>query len=312
VDQTRSPELWAAARSLLERSELSRHATSVVLSRNGERMAWQSGELPGVGTVDEHTVMYVASVTKQLVAALAAMAVHEGVMGYHEPVTSYLASLPGWLDRVRVHHLLHHTSGLPELTEPWTDDLDNLGVLDRLRWCPGPDAPAGTRFSYNNAGYVLLAAAVEAALQQPIQVLASSRVFAPLGMTDSRLGGLAPVRLEGRPAVPRTVGDGGWWTSAAGLHRWLVALNRGRLGAALTRTLETPGRLDDDTPLDYAWGMRVSQVGGRRTLTHGGSWPGWLTKTVRQPELGIAVCVLSTAPDETLVSETALLLAGLA
>jgi len=312
VDQTGSPELWAAARSLLERSELSRHPTSVVVSRHEARAAWQSGELPGVGAVDEHTVMYVASVTKQLVAALAAMAVDAGVMGYHEPVTSYLGSLPGWLDRVRVRHLLHHTSGLPELTDPWADDLDNPGVLDRLRSCPGPDAPAGTRFSYSNTGYVLLAAAVEAALQQPIQALARSRVFTPLGMTDSRLGGPAPVRLDGRRDVPRTVGDGGWWASAADLHRWLVALNRGWLGAALTRALETPGRLDDGTPLDYAWGMRVSQVGGRRTLTHGGTWPGWLAKTVRQPERGIAVCVLSTAPDETLVSETALQLAGLA
>jgi CubicO group peptidase (beta-lactamase class C family) len=312
VTGTGAVDTWAEARGVLEGSELSRHATSVIVSRTSERMAWQSGELPGLGAVHERTVMYVASVTKQLVAALVAMVVDEGAMSYHEPVTSYLASLPGWVDRVRVRHLLHHTSGLPELTEPGTAGLDNLGVLDRLRSSPAPDARPGTRFCYSNTGYVLLATALEAALQQPVETLARARVFVPLGMADSRLGPPVPVRLTGRPDVPRTVGDGGWWTSAADLHRWLVALNTARFGAPLTRTLETPGRLDDGTPLDYAWGMRVSEVAGRRTLTHGGSWPGWLSKTVRQPAEGVAVCVLSTAPDEVLVSETALRLASLA
>jgi CubicO group peptidase (beta-lactamase class C family) len=256
--------------------------------------------------------MYVASVTKQLVAALVAMAVDEGAMGYHEPLTSYVPSLPGWAKRVGLRHLLHHTSGVPEVTEPWTDDLDNACVLDRLRSSPGPDTPPGTRFCYSNTGYVLLAAAVESALYHPIETLARDRVFVPLGMDHSRLGGPAPVRLDGQPDVPRTVGDGGWWTCAADLHRWLVALNRAGLGERITRRLETPGQLDDGIPLDYAWGVRISQVGRRRTLTHGGSWPGWRALTLRQPEEGIAVCVLSTSPDEALVSETGLRLASLA
>jgi CubicO group peptidase (beta-lactamase class C family) len=111
------------------------------------------------------------------------------------------------------------------------------------------------------------------------------------------------------PDPPGTVGDGGWWVSIQDLARWLDALNRGELGHEVTAMMEQPGRLNDGTPLDYAWGVRVRPHRAGRLITHGGTWPGWLSKTVRIPEAGIAVAVLCHGADETATSNLGLALA---
>jgi CubicO group peptidase (beta-lactamase class C family) len=306
---------------LLRHTDLAQTPTSVAVTRGGETLWWQAGQLPGSDSVTASSVFYAASVTKQLTATLVAMTIDTGLLGYDDPVTEVLPDLPAWMSPrrtgsgVRIRHLLHHTSELPEVTSPLVAGLDNTVVLERLRRHPAPETPPGRRFGYSNTGYVVLAGAVEAVLAQPFATLVDTRIFRPLGLSGSRLGGPAPVLLPDEPPPPLTVGDGGWWTSAVDLTAWLRALNGaasddGVLGAELVERLETPGRLDDGTPLDYAWGMRATQSGGRRTLTHGGSWPGWLAKTVRQPDQEIAVCVLSASSDETCVSELGVALAA--
>jgi CubicO group peptidase (beta-lactamase class C family) len=296
---------------LIEDSSISRAATSVAVTLGENTVQWQAGTLPITGEVVPNSVMYAASVTKQLTATLVALAVESGALGYESAVSVYLPELPDWMRTVRVRHLLHHTSAVPEVAGEVGNNLDNARVLHRVQRCPPPERPPGTAFAYSNTGYVLLAAAIEARFQEPFPELVRRRIFAPLNLVDSTLGGPPPVSLPGEPDPPATVGDGGWWTSSVDLDRWLVALNnasggatiRGTgLNARLLETLQTPGRLDDDSPLDYAWGMRLTWLEGHRTLTHGGSWPGWSSKTLRQPDRGLAVCVLSTASDERAVS----------
>jgi CubicO group peptidase (beta-lactamase class C family) len=75
------------------------------------------GAVAGVPVAPD-TVMYGASVTKQLVAFLLALGVEAGRTNPDDPITQWLPELPGWIYGVRLHHLLHHTSGLPDLAAP--------------------------------------------------------------------------------------------------------------------------------------------------------------------------------------------------
>src|SRR5207248_10360904 len=59
------------------------------------------------------------------------------------------------------------------------------------------------------------------------------------------------------------------------------------------RRASTTGALDDGTPLDYAWGVRVFRVGGNRVESHGGSWEGATAKLVRLPDLGVSFAALA-------------------
>lgn len=256
------------------------------------------------------TVMYGASVTKQLLGYLTAGAIEDGRLGCDARVVDILSGLPAWLREVRVRHLLHHTSGVPEVTDaPLGPAGDNGVVLDRLRALDCEPISPGMRFAYSNTGYVVLAEVIAAAYASPLDQLARKHIFGPLMMGDSRLGG-QPAWVPGFPDPPGSIGDGGLWTTLSDLTTWLCALNRRRPRAAAAARLESPGRFDDGSSLDYGWGVRVTKTAAGRLITHGGSWPGWLAKTVRYPERDIAVAVLSHDSDEPAISQLGITLAA--
>jgi CubicO group peptidase (beta-lactamase class C family) len=102
-----------------------------------------------------------ASVTKLLSAYAALLAVEEGALGLDDP-----AGPPG----STVRHLLAHASGVAP---------DSRSVV----------AGVGTRRIYSNAGFEMLAEAVEAASNMPFAAYLAAGVLEPLGMSASQLVG---------------------------------------------------------------------------------------------------------------------------
>jgi CubicO group peptidase (beta-lactamase class C family) len=242
---------------------------------------------PARGGPTTTTLIYMASLAKQVTAACAALLARDGRLDVDAPVP--------WSPEVRVRHLIHHTAGLPA-EHPTGTDRTSAGVL---RAAGRLDAPPGTRQSYSNVGYVRLAEVIGAAAGEPLPEFARRRIFEPLGMTDTlfwsgpgpRPPGAAP--LDPPHPAPLSIGDGGLWSTAADMLRWADGLNTDRLG--VTALVQTPGRLDDGTPLDYAWGMGVRDHGGHVTYRHGGSWADVRTMLVRVPEKGLDLVVLALA-----------------
>jgi CubicO group peptidase (beta-lactamase class C family) len=260
------------------------------------------GALPSGEAIAMNTEMYAASLTKQLIGALVALAIAEGALAYEGRVTDYLANLPAWMAGLRVRHLLHHTSGIPELpTTPENWPTDNAAMLDALRATRLAPEPAGTRHSYSNAGYIILAEILAAAYGRSVADMAEKRLFAPLGMRQSRLGG-PPRHMPGYADPPGTIGDGGWWTTINDLHIWLVALNDRRVPFDVRR-IEGAGRLEDGTFVPYGWGLGLRDTDGQRTVTHGGGWEGWISMTRRLPDRGIAIALLTHSDDDRAVIE---------
>lgn len=255
--------------------------------------------------VDRRTVFYAASVTKQLIGILLARAIVDRKVDVDDPVRHWLPELPDWIAPVRLCHLLHHTSGLPDVTDPALGiPRSNADVIERFqRLRVGSSTPPGVEYAYNNAGYVLLAETLTQILKRPISEIAEIELFAPFGLTDTRFGGRA-VHLHECSDPPGTVGDGGLWTSITDLTAWLGTCNRLAFGAAVHRRAETTTRLRDGAPVDYAWGVRVTSAPYGRLITHGGSWHRWLAKTARIPERQVAVAVLSVGATERAISDT--------
>jgi hypothetical protein len=61
--------------------------------------------------------------------------------------------------------------------------------------------------------------------------------------------------------------------------------------------VQTPGRLDDGTPVDYAWGVGVRSHGGRLVYRHGGGWPSLRALLARIPDLGLGLVIVALADD---------------
>jgi CubicO group peptidase (beta-lactamase class C family) len=256
-----------------------------------------------------YAAVYAASLAKQMTAACAALLVHRGDLDMDAPLSDWLPELPGWARTVRLRHLVHHTAALPDDTElaeretaaPAHLDFTTPSRIAALIQFPALDGVPGTRHAYSNAGYVCLALVVERACGEPLPAFARRHIFVPLGMADTIFwSGPEPVPAQAAPLArihpaPLSLGDGGMWSTATDLLRWSQAFNADELG--ISTTLQTPGRLDDGTVLDYAWGLGVRSHAGHRVYSHGGGWPGIRLKLAHVPDLNASVLAVALHDD---------------
>jgi D-alanyl-D-alanine carboxypeptidase len=264
--------------------------------------------------ITRRTAFDLASVSKPFTALAVALLIDRGKLAPDDDVRKWLPTVP-CLDPkrpVRVRDLLQHTSGLPHCyrlpgLSPFGPDFGrrtNADVLAAVAEAkplrpPGRAGPAEP-MEYNNTNYVLLAELVRAADGRPLGRFLADEVFAPLGMTDTRVADAVPVRVpdraqgyrEGRPVQQDAAihGDGNVFSTLDDLVKWDAALTAGRVLKPATWTAAwTPGKLDDGTPLDYGWGWTV--VGG--VQQHGGRWGGYRTLVTRVPKVRFSLVVLS-------------------
>ncbi len=250
------------------------------MAKGTRRCSWPTGSLVLGNPFTSATVTYAASLAKQITAASAALLVQEGELDIEAPLAKWLPELPPWAAGVQVRHLLCHTAALPDQQVEailGTADRTTPTVLSALTQIPVLASTPGVTYAYSGAGYICLAVVVERAAAEPLPEFAERRVFAPLAMNSTRYWpGPAPAPPGAAPLAaphpaPLSLGDGGLWSTARDLLQWGQALDADELGVC--QLMETPGRLDDGTPLDYAWGMGIRSFRGYRVYRHGGGWP---------------------------------------
>lgn len=133
----------------------------------------------------------IASVTKVFIATLVLQLVAADALKLEHPVERFLPGvLPGG-DRIRVRHLLNHTSGLFDYMEdravlaPYERDPSflwqprDLVALAANR--PLLHAP-GARWAYSNTNYVALGLIAEEVVGEPLSEQLRKRIFEPLGL----------------------------------------------------------------------------------------------------------------------------------
>jgi CubicO group peptidase (beta-lactamase class C family) len=245
---------------------------------------------------DCDSVAYAGSLAKQVTGVCAALLARDGALDLEAPIAGWLPELPEWSRTVRLRHLIHHTAGLPSTEDVWEraerageKDWTSDGVIAVLAEMPELEHPPGEAYAYSNVGYICLARILERLSSETLGSFAKTRLFEPLEMRATTLSASPPQPLPS-PA-PLSVGDGGLWTSVRDLLRWNEAMLLDTLGVA--DTIHTAGRLDDGTPLEYAWGVRVFRIGDQRVQSHGGSWDDATAKLVRLPDLGASFAALA-------------------
>ncbi|MGH3116733.1 MAG: serine hydrolase domain-containing protein [Gaiellales bacterium] len=263
------------------------------------------GEATEAGDFDCDSVGYAGSLAKQVTGACAALLAQGGALDVEAPIADWLPELPPWAGLIRVRHLIHHTGGLPttdavweEMTSAGESDWTSDGVIAALSKMDELEQQPGDGYAYSNVGYICLARIIERSSGNDLNTFVREHLFEPVQMRATTLWSgpassppnAALAQPLGSPA-PLSVGDGGLWTSVRDLLRWNEALLGDTLG--VSDTLHTTGVLDDGTPLDYAWGVRVFRVGAKRAQSHGGGWEDATAKLVRLPDLGVSFAALA-------------------
>ena len=136
------------------------------------------------------TKFRIGSITKQFTAALVLQLVEEGKIKLDAKLTDYLTDYrKDTGDKVTIHQLLNHTSGIPSYTDNREffreHSRDPYGVADFVKKFASGDLEfePGSKFSYNNSGYTLLGAIIEKVTGKSYETVLTERILKPLGMT---------------------------------------------------------------------------------------------------------------------------------
>jgi CubicO group peptidase (beta-lactamase class C family) len=168
-------------------------------------------------------------------------------------------------------------------------------------------APGMGRY-YSNTGYFLASMIVERIEGQPLGQVLESRIFSPLGMTQTGFAdpeSIIPHRAAGywvnkvgelinrNPTeTSSTLGAGGMLSTAHDMALWDAALYDNQLLSDKSREIMwTPAVLPDGENTEYALGWRVSPYAGLRSQNHSGQVAGFVANFARFPDQEAAIIV---------------------
>jgi CubicO group peptidase (beta-lactamase class C family) len=142
--------------------------------------------------VTPETVFHIASISKNILAAVVLQLVDEGKLNLDDDVTKYVPEAPTHGRKVTVRQLLNHTSGiysftsLPEAEANERLDLTHDQVLALFKDKPFDFEP-GTAWRYNNSAFYIAGMMVERVTKQEYGAYVREHLFKPLGMNSAQL-----------------------------------------------------------------------------------------------------------------------------
>jgi len=276
-------------------------------------MAWDIPNAPD-------TRFRIGSVTKQFTAALILQFEEDGRLSLGDSITAHLPDYPAEQgNRVTIHHLLTHTSGIPSYTsrpdyldfsiQPFEPDSLIAMFADLpLEFEPGTD------WSYSNSGYFLLGRIVEAVTGEPFDVVLHERLLEPVGLENSGYDHYRDVIEQRATGYVRTGGEyeraayldssvpyaaGMMYSTVRDLHQWNRALHAG----ALFERPATLMRMLTPTKNSYGYGIAVGEITvGEVTvpaIRHGGGINGFSAQLWYLPKDEYTIVVLDNTTQST-------------
>ena len=205
-------------------------------------------------------------------------------------IQTYVPEFPKKESPVTLRHVMAHVAGLsndggdesPLYSQHCERPVEALPFFAdaSLRFVPG------TQYRFTNYGWIVVSAAVEAAAGEPFLTFMRDRIFAPLGMEDTRAESTTnPLRDRATFYFPRFAADprygpdvmrdldlscyagaGVFLSTPSDLVRFALAMNGSTLlQPATVAVLQTSQRLasGEETGYGLGWDIETVSVGGR-------------------------------------------------
>ena len=259
------------------------------------------------------TRFHIASLTKMFTAMAALILVEDGRIALGEHPASYVSELSRLDERMTLHHMLCHTSGLRDVYDVPKKNFEarkakneGIDLLEYLARQPQLFAP-GERWSYSSTGYFLVGYVLEKVTGQMFETLLTDLVLAPLAMNDSGVD--RPFRVNPGRAYGHAMTDGAFtntgndalapfdtgpaemYSTVGDLHRWCRALFDGSLVSpeALATMFRPHARVDEGVSYGYGWFV------GPDARWHGGGTPGFISRIKQFPRPRVSIITLQNA-----------------
>ena len=264
--------------------------------------------------VEPKHVFEIGSITKQFTAVSILMLKEQGKLSLDDEITKYIPDYPTQGKTITIHNLLNHTSGiksytnLPSFMELARTDMTPLELIDKFKNEPMEFDP-GTKFNYNNSGYIILGYIIEKITEMSYAQFIEKEIFETLNMTDSYYGSMVdiiPNRASGYSqtqsgyrnadylSLTLPYAAGSIMTTTSDLLKWQNAISENTLISESSLKMATNGStLNNGESIPYGYGWIKTNLAGSRTYEHGGGIFGYTSNGIYLPTENIYVIGLT-------------------
>jgi CubicO group peptidase (beta-lactamase class C family) len=276
--------------------------------------------------ITTQTLFNLGSISKTFVANAILILQERGKLSVEDSLIKYF---PGFRNkdiarRVKIKHLLTHTSGLPDRREVNKDTVFYLTAKDAENWAPEMltdtlEFEPGTRFNYSNPAFNGLALIVEQVSGMKWQEFIAQQIFKPAGMRTSTItdgphpqSGVAHGYIKDQgvwieddygeePTFP-AAGNGGVWSSVEEMAQYEKAIQQHifltEASVKNSRAVKQFDGWQDEVPPFIGWSWFINRQQGLGIISHPGSQGGFLTNYVVVPDKQIFFVILCNTPRE--------------
>ncbi len=269
------------------------------------------------------TKFRLGSITKQFTAMLTLQLVEQGKLKLDGKISDYLPDYRKDIgEKVTVHQLLTHTSGIPSYTsqpgffQNVSRNPYKVGDFVKQYASGNLEFEPGTKYAYNNSGYFLLGAIVERLTGKTYEQALKEMIFDKVGMKNTgydRHDPLLPKRASGYAktangyanaayldmSIPYAAGS--MYSTVEDLYLWDQALYTDKLLTPASKELMYKPFLQE-----YAYGWVVTKTSFKvkdqpiPVITHGGGINGFATTIVRFPNEKNLIVILDNTGSQNL------------
>ena len=257
----------------------------------------------------------VASVSKQF-SALAIVKLHlEGKLSVDDTIDTYIDGLAPFGNKITIRQMLHHTSGLRSLhalfaLAGWrNDDSRTNADLDRIMTKQTElNFEPGSEYMYCNTGFMFLVNIIEKVTGKSFVDYMKEEIFIPLGMFDTYVEdeydrvvpNNATSYNKTREGFVRSVeywgyvGSGNIHTNTSDLVTYLKNYYDPIPGwKPAFDMMQTIDPLNDGSYNQYAFGVNVDTLYGKKRVSHGGSIGGFRSNIAVFPNEKTSIAIIT-------------------
>jgi len=260
-----------------------------------------------------NNVLKIGSLTKQFTAISILMLMEKGKLNLDDEITKFIPDYPTNGNKITIHHLLTHTSGIKDfnkvkgLNAIAQKDLTPLEFIDFSKNEPIDFTP-GEKYKYNNSGYAILGYIIEKVTGQPYANFVEEQIFNKLEMTASQYASQREViqnRASGYQkkdsyinrmdfSLTLAYSAGGLMSTVDDMFTWQEAIKNNLLiSKETTEKAFTNYTLNNGEPINYGYGWHIETINNIRSFEHGGAIWGFKSMGVYLPDLDIYVIGLT-------------------
>jgi len=288
-----------------ELPEKEKFSGAILVSINGEKVINQGYGMSNYELDVPNTPkskFRIGSVTKQFTAAAIMQLYEKGLLNLNDTLDKYISDYPKG-DKITIHHLLTHTSGIFNHTN--IEDFEKImrnnhsveDLIEEFKNLPFDFEP-GTKYSYSNSGFTLLGYIIEKISKKSYKQYLQDNIFNKLLMNDTgyddhiqliknRASGYS---LEGEEKILSNCdfvdmhvpyAAGALYSTVEDLHIWNKGLFQGKVISDESFNQMISKHANAGEKGNYGYGIFTQDIelGGqvRKKVYHGGGIDGFLS-----------------------------------